>query len=177
LYVILTPEPGSFFGQLEKIPVKDLNDMTSELMLAYSNPNPTLLYADCKSHLGHCGVVHWEDDNKFYRIRVIDEFPNNVQVNFVDYGNNEKIPKRRIFAPLESLTCFRNSPFGIHCKMDDVTLSPDDWSKVILEKKIRVNIGKYVDEAYSVTLTDDPCNHEIAKAISSMTSPKCTSSE
>jgi hypothetical protein len=69
LFVILPEEPGYFFGQLEKMPVKDLNDMFAELTMAYSTyPNPPLLYADVISHLWHYAVIHWDEDNKFYRI-------------------------------------------------------------------------------------------------------------
>jgi hypothetical protein len=178
LNVIVAQEHGSFFGQLDKIPVKDLDDMASELMLAYSSDsNPPLLYADAKSHLGHYGVVHWDEDDKFYRIRVIEEFVNDAQVLFVDFGYCVKIPRCKIFAPLESLTCFRKSPFGIRCKIDDVTLPLADWSKLVFEKKIIVKIGKCSNEVYSVTLTGDLRNKEIANAISSMTSPKCARGE
>ena len=110
-----------------------------------------------RSHLGHYGVVHWDRDDNFYRIRVIEEFANDAEVRFIDNGNCKQIPRCKILASLESLTCFLNSPFEIHSKMNDVTLSLADWSKLILEKKIRLKIGKCVNEVYSVTLTDDPC--------------------
>ena len=152
--------------------------MTKKMMLAYSSdPNPPLLYADDESHLWHYGVVDCGKYEKFYRIRVIEEFENEVKFEFVDYGNSAHITKNKIFAPLESLTCFRNPPFGIRCKIDDVTLSLADWSELFLDKKIRVKIGKFQDEVYSVTLTNESCNHEIAKVLFSKSSTKSTIGE
>jgi tudor domain-containing protein 1/4/6/7 len=140
--------------------------MASELKLAYSSDSNIILYADAKSHLGHYGVVQWDADENFYRIRVVEEFVNDAKVLFVDYGSYEEIPKCDIFAVFESLTCFCKSPFGIRCKIDDVTLPLADWSKLILEKKIKVKIGKCVDGIFYVTLAEDPCNNFIAKVIS-----------
>lgn len=149
--------------------------MTAELMVAYSSdPNPPLLYADVKSHLGHFGVVHWDEDKNFYRIRVNQELVNDAEVRFIDYGNCLQIARCKILAPLEGLTCFRHPPFGIYCKIDgDVMLSNIEWGELIFEKSIKVKIGSCVDGIYSVTLTDDPCNKEIVKAISSKISPVC----
>lgn len=71
------------------MPVKDLNDMFAELTMAYStDPNPPLLYADVISHLWHYAVIHWDEDNKFYQIRVIKELVNDAEVQFIDYGNS-----------------------------------------------------------------------------------------
>ncbi len=128
--------------------------MAVELMLAYSSDSNPLLYADGESHLGHYGVVYWDEEKEFFRIRVIEEFVNDAQVIFVDYGFYEKMPRCKIFSPLESLTCFRKSPFGIYCKVDDVSLSFDDWSELICRKEVKVKMGKCVNEVYPVTLTE-----------------------
>lgn len=38
--------------------------------MAYStDPNSSLLYEEVKSHLGHFGVVHWDEDKNNYQIR------------------------------------------------------------------------------------------------------------
>ena len=66
------------------------------------------------------------------------------------------MPRCKIFSPLESLTCFRKSPFGIYCKVDDVSLSFDDWSELICKKEVKVKMGKCVNEVYPVTLTEIP---------------------
>ncbi len=140
--------------------------MAAELMEAYSNPNPPLLYADFQSHLGQYGVLHWGVDNKFYRICVTKEHLNMAEVHFIDYGNYLRIQQCEILAPLESLTGFNQPPYGIHCMLEDrVTLSFPEWSDLILEQSIEVKIGKCVDEIYSVTLTNHPFNKKIVKAI------------
>ncbi len=148
--------------------------MVAELTMAYSTyPSPPLLYADVKSHLGHFGVIHWDEDKKFYRICVTKELVNDAEVRFIDYGNSLLIPRCKIFAPLEGLTCFRNPPYGIHCKIEGgVMQSIPNWRTLLFEKQIKVKIGSLVDGIYSVTLTDDSCNNDIAKAISSANHPK-----
>jgi hypothetical protein len=81
-------------------------------------------------------------------------------------------------APLEGLTSFRHPPFAIHCKIDgDVMFSIPNWSDLMYEKNINVKIGSCVDGIYSVTLTNDPCNNEIAKVISSRITSKCNLKE
>jgi hypothetical protein len=47
-----------------------------------------------------------------------------------------------------------------------------NWRELVNEKQIKVKIGSLVDGVYSVTLTDDPCNNDIVKAISSVNTPK-----
>ncbi|KAI9557952.1 hypothetical protein GHT06_014704 [Daphnia sinensis] len=173
LCVITPEEPGCFFGQFEKIPVDSLNEMVSELTTVYSsNPNSPLLYADVRSHLGHYGVVLWEEDNNFYRIQITKEMVNDAEIHFIDYGSFLQVPRCKILAPLEGLTRFRLPPFGIHCKLEgDVALSASEWKDAILNKLVVVSVGKCENGIYSVTLTNDPCNCEIAKIVSKKAAP------
>uniref|UniRef100_A0A0P6EK20 Tudor domain-containing protein n=1 Tax=Daphnia magna TaxID=35525 RepID=A0A0P6EK20_9CRUS len=175
LCVITPEEPGCFFGQFEKIPVDSLNEMVSELTAAYStNSNAPLLYADVRSHLGHYGVVLWEEDNNFYRIQITKEMVNDAEIHFIDYGNFLQVPRCKILAPLDGLARFRCPPFGIHCRLEgDVTLSASEWKEAILDKSVMVTVGKCENGIYSVTLTNDPCNCEIIKMVTKKVAPTC----
>ncbi len=176
--MVLPEEPGCFFGQLEKYPIQKLEVITSEISKLYSdNPNPPLLYADVKSHLGHVGIHQSAQDNRFYRVRIAKEMVHDSEIFFVDYGNSLRVPRCKILAPLDSLSQFEHPPFGIRCRLvDDVTLSVAKWNAAIQDKSIRVKIGKCVDGIYSVSFTEHPCNKDIAKILETKVPLKSTNS-
>jgi hypothetical protein len=75
------------------------------------------------SHLGHYGVFLWEEDYKFYHIRITKEMANYVEILLIDYGNFLVVPRCKILSPLESLTHFYHPPYGIRCRQEgEVTL-------------------------------------------------------
>lgn len=183
LFVSYTEKPGYFFGQLEKIRLPDsktafgikcLTDMADELSKAYaSEPSPPLLYVDTKSRLGHHGVVLWDVDQVYYRVRVTKELLNEAEVEFIDYGNSIWLPRGRILAPLGNLTSLRQPPLGVHCQLNgDVSLSVSKWTHLIMDKWIRVKMGNCMEEVYTVTFTSDPCNREIVKILTASVAPK-----
>ena len=163
--VVFTEEPGSLFGQLEKFPMEELNDVTSEITKLYTEiEKPELLYADVEKHLGHIGIHKWAEDDNYYRVRIIKEMVHEVDIFFIDYGNVLCVPRCNILAPVESLTRFQHTPFGIRCRfLDQVTLSKDQWYEAIVEKSLRVKIGKCEDGIYSVSLTEDAINMDVSK--------------
>ena len=61
------------------------------MLVYYTNPNPALLYTDAKTHLGHFRVARWSIDKKIFRFKIIEEFINESEVLFVDYGNSEDV--------------------------------------------------------------------------------------
>ncbi|XP_046459850.1 uncharacterized protein LOC124206188 isoform X2 [Daphnia pulex] len=115
LFVVFSGEPGSFFGKLGRIPIKDQDEMATELLNVYSSlPNPPLLYGDGKSRLGHYGVLQWNEDQNYHRFRrvlIISELPDGlVEIYFIDFGNSLWIPRLKILAPLDCLNHFRQPP-------------------------------------------------------------------
>ncbi|KAI9557906.1 hypothetical protein GHT06_014658 [Daphnia sinensis] len=183
LFVTFSEKPGYFFGQLEKISLPDmktefgtksLNEMAIELSKAYSSEtNPPHLYVDVESRLGQHGVVLWDVDQLYYRVRVTKELPNDVEVQFIDYGNSVCMPRRKILAPLVNLTRFRQPPYGVHCQLDlNVTLPVSKWNHLILDKWIKVKMGSCIEGIYSVSFTNDPCNSEIVKNLMASASSK-----
>ena len=168
LWVTHAEELGCFYGQLAKLPDAYLDAMTTELKNAYSShPNPPLLYADVKSHLGHLGVHQWDEDKTFYRVRVINELVNEVEIRFVDFGNTIRILRSAILAPLESLTRFRSAPFGIRCRLEgNLQALNAKWPDIITQKpKLQVKIGKCDDGVYSVTLSNTTINADIIEHV------------
>ncbi|EFX87066.1 hypothetical protein DAPPUDRAFT_312582 [Daphnia pulex] len=176
LFVSVAGTSGYFFGQLEEIRLpnsrtgfglKDLNDMADELKNAYSTQaNPPLLYAGSESRLGHHGVVIWEEDGVYYRVRVTKEMENEVEILFIDFGNTIVVPRNTILSPIKSLTRFCHPPYGIHCKLEEgVTLPSQKWKHLIVDRWIKVKIGRCVEGIYSVTFTSDLGNGIIATKI------------
>ena len=176
LFVSDAGTSGYFFGQLEEIRLqnsqtgyglKDLTDLTNELKNAYSTQaNPPLLYAGSESRLGHHGVVIWEEDSVYYRIRIIKEMANEVEILFIDFGNTIFISRNKILSPIKSLTRFCHPPYGIHCKLEEgMSVPSQKWKHLIAGRWIKVKIGRCVEGIYPVTFTSDLSNNIIAMKI------------
>jgi tudor domain-containing protein 1/4/6/7 len=186
LFVIFSEEPGSFFGKLDKISLKEQDEMASELYNVYSSlHNPPLLYShDNTSRLGHYGVLQSHGDqnysyHSFRRVLVISELSEDVLVYFIDYGNSFWISRFKILAPLECLKNFRQPPHGIHCKLEEISLEVSKWESSILDKWVKVHVGVCAERIHMVTLTEDSLNEELGLLDKTETPPslydcKCT---
>lgn len=124
-----------------------------------------------KSHIGHCGVIKWAEDERYYRIRIRKEFVNEAEILFVDYGNTTLVPRRDVLAPVGVLAQFLAQPtFGIHCVLKDSSairvLNKIEWENLVLDKTICIKIEeRNCDGIYSVALTDDPINKAVAAVL------------
>lgn len=85
LFVTYAGPRGHFFGQFERRPENDLEALKNELQSAYSScgvpgqtPQVPLLYSDLKSHVGDYAVIRWSADKLLYRVKVINEYGNEV---------------------------------------------------------------------------------------------------
>ncbi|EFX87075.1 hypothetical protein DAPPUDRAFT_235975 [Daphnia pulex] len=177
LFVIFSGEPGSFFGKLGRIPIKDQDEMATELLNVYSSLlNAPLLYVDGKSRLGHHGVLQWNEDQNYHRFRrvlIISELPDGlVEIYFIDYGNSLWIPRLKILAPLDCLNHFRQPPHGIHCKMDgNFSFTASEWKSLVLDKWVEVNVGECKEGGYTVTFTDNSINKKVADVVRAKATP------
>ena len=164
----LDPQPGKFFGQLERRSVEELNAVLTELEEIYSNEaKPKLLYSDAQNHCGDFGVIKWSADGHFYRVHVSEEIASDAVVYLVDYGNVVRVPKMDIFAPVNLLTQFTQPAFGIHCQVDDVRIDYKVWFELTMNKSVHVKIGACLDGTYNVTLTDPALNQAIVEKLAS----------
>ena len=92
---------------LERLPMEDLDQIQAELSKVYGSLNdPPLLYADVNSHNGDFAVIKWSEDEQFYRVKIQEEFANEIEVYFVDYGNVLKVLRREVLAPVSALSLF-----------------------------------------------------------------------
>lgn len=176
LYVIYSEKSGFFFGKLEKLSVKDLDEMSAELLDVYSTiDNPPVLYQDEKSHLGQYGALEWTEgkNRQFRRVLILDELSDEiVKVHLIDYGNYLWIPRRKILAALDCFARFCQPPHGIRCKLDrNIPLDSIEWCELILEKCVTVKVGACVDGIHSVSFVDDSLTKKLEAVIDSKSSP------
>lgn len=165
-------DAGHFFGILKKRSIDRLEKLNMEMFTLYNRePNPPLLYADARSHVGHCGVVKLSKEQKYYRARVQREMVNDVQVLLVDDGRRMVVPRCDISAPLPMLSTFRHPAYGIQCRVDNVSLSEMQWSALLLDKEVRVKLEGLENGAYKASFTEDLCNIEVRAALLGKTQP------
>jgi hypothetical protein len=124
--------------------------------MAYStDPNSSSLYADVKSHLGHFGVVHWDEDKNNYRIRDFDS-----RVCQRCWSSVNWLWKPSLNTAVQNFGTFGRIYFVLskflwdYCKVEGGMIqSVPNWHKLVFESKVK--IGNCV---YLVTLTDNSCN-------------------
>ncbi|KAK4011675.1 hypothetical protein OUZ56_020794 [Daphnia magna] len=172
LFVTYAGPPGQFFGQFERRPVSELEALKNELRSAYSScgiPGEILqvplLYSDLKSHVGDYAVIRWTADKLLYRVKIINEYGNDVSVSFVDYGNNIKISRQEIWAPVKSLKLFSIQPFGIYCFVSGIKVPENEWALQVSDKSVRVKIGQPINGVYPATF-DNPIINDINRPLS-----------
>ncbi|XP_057380222.1 uncharacterized protein LOC130702570 isoform X2 [Daphnia carinata] len=172
LFVTYAGPPGQFFGQFERRPVSELEALKNELRSAYSScgipgqiAQVPLLYSDLKSHVGDYAVIRWATDKLLYRVKVINEYGNDVSVSFVDYGNSIKISRQEIWAPMKSLELFSIQPFGIYCCVSGIKVPENEWKLQVSDKSVRVKLGQPINGVYPATF-DNPITNDINRPLS-----------
>ena len=69
LFVTFAHSLGKFIGQLERMSMKNLTRVQSELMKTCSRlPQDPLLYADGIHHVGDAAIFKWSVDDQYYRV-------------------------------------------------------------------------------------------------------------
>ena len=78
LFVTFCDRFGHFYGQFDKRATAEFKGLDLELFAFYGGSgDKPLLYADVKDHIGDYGILKWAEDNKLYRVEVMDEFAGN----------------------------------------------------------------------------------------------------
>ena len=156
-----------------------MNQIQAELLKVYGSLNdPPLLYADVNSHIGDFAVIKWSEDEQFYRVKIQEEFANETEVYFVDYGNVLKVPRREVLAPVSALSLFAKPPFGIYCQLPtSVVLSPEKLEALLVDQSIHVKITEFKNDVYSVTVTNNPLNKRIVDALNNLAPSNPTTSQ
>ena len=169
LFVTFVHSVGKFFGQLERMSMKNLTQMQRELKKTYSRlPQDPLLYADGIQHVGDAAVMKWSVDNQYYRVVIREEYTNEVVVWFLDYGNVLVVPKRDILAPSPRLTHFNQQAFGIFCQLHppvSASVTDAQWTYLLMDQSIIVEITGCQNHVYTVKLTEDPDNKKILEVL------------
>ena len=141
-----------------------LNQIQAELLKVYGSLNdPPLLYADVKSHHGDFAIIKWTEDDQYYRVQIHEEFVNEAEVWFVDYGNVLKVLKREVLAPVTALSLFAKPTFGICCQLPTsvIVASPEKWEASLMDQSIHVRINDCKNDLYFVTFTNNPLNKRL----------------
>ena len=153
--------------------MEDLDQIQAELSKVYGSLNdPPLLYDDVNSHVGDFAVVKLSEGGQYYRVQIHEEFVNETKVCFVDYGNVLKVLKRKVLAPVSTLSLFSKQTFGIFCQLSTfVSLPTKKWKELLVNQSIHVEIIKFEIGVYYVRFTKNPMNKPIALSIKAARRP------
>ena len=158
--------------------MEDLNKIQGELVKVYGSVNdPPLLYADVNSHVGDFAVIKFSEDGQYYRVKIHEEFVNEAEVWFVDYGNVLKVPKREVLAPVSALSLFDQPTFGIYCQLSSTVGCPEKWEAALADQPIHVRINDCKNDLYFVTFTQNPLNNRIVSALNISAASNQTASQ
>jgi len=127
--------------------------------------DPPLLYADVNSHVGDFAVIKFSEDGQYYRVKIHEEFVNEAEVWFVDYGNVLKVLKREVLAPVSALSLFAKPTFGIYCQLSTAVASPEKWEASLLDRSIHVRINDCKNDLYFVTFIHNSLNKRLLDAL------------
>jgi Tudor domain len=137
----------------------DLNQIQAELLKVYGSVNVRRCpYADVNSHVGDFAVIKWSEDGQYYRVKIHEEFVNETEVCFVDYGNVLKVPRREVLAPVSALSLFAKPAFGIYCQLSTAAASPEKWEPLLVDQSIHVEITDCKNDLYLVAIINNPLN-------------------
>lgn len=97
-----------------------------------------------------------------------------VAVDFIDYGNSIRVPRRELWAPVKGLKLFCQPPFGIQCLVAGVNITADQWEKSLAEKSIVVKLKPGIDGVYPAILANNIFDVKLnnVKKVSSCLSPE-----
>ena len=88
-------------------------------------------------------------------MKIREEFANETEACFVDYGNVFKVSKREVLAPVSALSLFAKPPFGINCQLPTfVVVSPEKWEALLVDQSIHVKIMEFKNDVYLVTISN-----------------------
>lgn len=113
--------------------------------------------------MGHYGVI--ELDARYYRIRVLQELSEWVEIELVDYGSVLSVKSDCIFAPTAGLSpAFFRPSFGIHLDFENsLHLPPSTVQKTTMISRVGiVQIQSQNDDgSYKVKITDHHMNSHL----------------
>ena len=159
LYVVYIKNPGTFWCQ-KQAAADQLAEMMDELNISYDKIGPDEMTLNPIVENAFC-CAKYSEDNQWYRAQVKKVKGNMVQVQFIDYGNDEEIPSRQVkqlkqqhaTIPVQSFQC---SLFGAKTTTgawsDEATAK---FEELAMDKKLVGAITeKSVNGVYVVELID-----------------------
>lgn len=84
-----------------------------------------------------------------------------MAITFVDYGNNIRVCRQEIWAPVSSLKWFSRPSFGINCIVLGITLTENEWALLVNDKSVRVKLGQPINKVYPATFVNKLVNNVI----------------
>ena len=88
----------------------------------------------------------------------------------VDYGNVVQVMRREVWAPVAAMKQFTQPPFGILCRMENIShVSLPQWQRALLDKPVKVIIGSCSPDGrvHTVHLPDCLVNASIINILES----------
>ncbi len=158
LFVTAVLSSTEFFGQLTKNAMENLDNLQAEMQTYYtsSSSQPLQRYEEGV----FCSAAFSEDD-QFYRSKIIKVATDEVQVSFVDYGNQEiKLPRDCLQLPPQFCSLPQQ---GIACTISPhyTGLTKEKLEDVVLNKDIQVKVESCAGDVYTVSVATVSENESI----------------
>lgn len=152
-YVTHVDDSGLFYVQLEDDTSKidSLSEKLMDLASELEEENEPLEKVDP----GSMCCCKFSEDGLWYRSCVIDKSPpGRVHVRFVDYGNEDRVPEKEVFALPQALQS--QPPLSFACRIQGIQLTPHQVAKLreITEGEPVSVIFLTSTDPYDVTMTN-----------------------
>lgn len=105
-------------------------------------------------------------------------FFSKVMVRLIDYGDVITVHRHEIWAPVKTLTLFTQQPFGVVCLVENVNLLAENWTKLLTDRTVRVQILRSsadVNRCCVVSFTNCQDNQDILEALKERKNPSALS--
>ncbi|XP_064486512.1 maternal protein tudor-like isoform X2 [Ornithodoros turicata] len=156
LTVMAVKPPRTFFGQLVKYSVEDLDALQESLLQHYSNATREAGFVPVVGQHVSC---KFSEDGCFYRAKVTSVVPDgSCGVFYLDYGNEEVVAAENIY-PLAAV--FTQVPqFGIRCSVEGG--SSGDAVSHLMDGEVDVRLVREDGEVHWVVLCGAPVGNVAA---------------
>lgn len=171
IYVVYTRNPEQFWCQVMKN-CPSLEKLMEEMNLFYNGVADSELVIE-KAEIGMPCAAKFSEDHMWYRAEVLKPFQQEVEVQFVDYGNIETVVADKLRKLKPEYMMLKAQ--GVKCSLDDVVAAEKIWSMKAIEDFEDMTLDKHLvarvtnrtsDMTHMVDIENDEEKSNIAEAMS-----------
>lgn len=140
VFVVYTADPHNFFCQvIKKCP--ELEELMGKMNTFYNKVSESdLLLA--RPDTGAPCAAKFDEDNQWYRAQVVSLGQQEAEVQFVDYGNTQRIQTSQLKELKQEFITLKTQ--GLKCGLDGIVPTNKIWSQKALEDFEDLTIDKHL---------------------------------